>query len=73
VRHDAKRGTNGLASLLEAERIINMVQLRVLGGVVHESAHDIGLLGLGEALHAVLHVDKDYFAKPRQEGKNTPN
>ena len=65
--HAAKRGTHELTSLLEAEGDVDVVQLLVLGEVVHEPAHDVGLLGLGEAPEAVVHADLDDFALLRQE------
>ena len=65
--HTAKRGTHEFTSLLEAEGDVDIAQLRVLGEVVHESADDVGLLGLGEAPQAVVHADQDDFALLRQE------
>ena len=56
-----------LTSLLEAERDVHMVQIRVLGEVAHEPAHDFGLLGLDEAHEALVHADQDDSALPGEE------
>jgi hypothetical protein len=59
VLHAAEGGPHELTGPLEAERDVSMVELRVLREIVHEPAHDVCLMGLGEALKALMHAYHD--------------
>ena len=67
VLHAAEGGPHELAGLLEAEGDVDLLQLRVLREEVHEPAHDVGLLRLGEALKAAVHAHQDDLRLLREE------
>jgi hypothetical protein len=66
VGHAAKWGTDQVASLLEIERHVELVQLTVPREVVLEPAHDVRLLRLGEAGPAVVDCDRNYPVLSRE-------